>query len=103
MADVVQGVVPTDQNSAVTEATPKSAAGWQSIATAPKDGTEIIVCGPYDEPCVVRWSGNNWIGSFQGQMALESQGDTWTDVHMAQVPEKLVWQPLPAPPATGDA
>lgn len=76
--------------------------GWRPIDTAPRDGTEIIVCGPYDEPCVVSWSGRNWVGSFQGQASIESQGDMWTDYHMAQVAEKLVWRPMPTPPPMAD-
>lgn len=25
---------------------------WQSIDSAPTDGTHVLICGDYDEPCV---------------------------------------------------
>lgn len=75
---------------------------WQDISTAPKDGTEILAvyatdfCGKRAaDYSLVRWERNKWIAQADGQRALESQGDTWTDYIEPYVTH---WMPLPEPP-----
>jgi hypothetical protein len=66
------------------------AAAWRPIASAPKDGTEIIACGTqtFDAGCdpepftnIICWSGN-----------------MWQDGTIADQPKPTHWQPLPTPP-----
>lgn len=70
---------------------------WQPIDTAPKD-RDIIVCGRYDGPCVVRWNEytRRWRGVFQGFPAIQGQGDTWTEYH--ETGPVTHWMPMPNPP-----
>lgn len=61
--------------------------GWRDIATAPKDGTSILVWADgYDRPEVVRWAVRRGVGGWLG-------GDNSifddTPTH---------WMPLPQPP-----
>ena len=57
---------------------------WQSIETAPKDGTLILTYGNlhYDTPFICYWALDNW--RFYGR-------DQWK-----MYPE--LWMPLPEPP-----
>lgn len=64
--------------------------GWQPIDTAPKDGTPILVFGPYEvagRVNVVKWYCNSW--------AVTTDEYGWERVSYA-----THWQPLPSPPAT---
>ena len=72
--------------------------GWEPIESAPKDGTEIlgIFVGTIDtDYSLVRWDCRRWIAQADGQRAIESQGDTWTDLIE---PFLTHWMPLPPPP-----
>lgn len=61
-------------------------AGWQPIATAPKDGTEILVCNDNGHyyPVVAEYLGGGW--SHHGGW-VEDDGKYFTH-----------WHPLPKPP-----
>jgi len=70
--------------------------GWRPIETAPKDKTQIIVCGTYsDDVAIVRWDERkkDWLCLADGVAVIESQGDTWTDYSYFSVPSH--WQPCP--------
>ena len=81
---------------------------WQPIETAPKDGTEILALYPVTvhgvrkaDYSIVRWerthnSIHRWVAQADGQRAIESQGDTWTDYIEPFVTH---WMPLPEPPS----
>lgn len=57
---------------------------WQPIATAPKDGTQVLV---FDEGAV-----------FISQWLVNEEGDEgWFD-HGFVEPPPTHWQPLPSPP-----
>jgi hypothetical protein len=69
----------------------RAAMTWQPIETAPKDGTEILVCGPDKNGglyrAVQRWP-ENW-------------GLYWPVTYMAYAAgEPAHWMPLPTPEAT---
>lgn len=69
---------------------------WLPIETAPKDKTQIIVCGTYsDDVAIVRWDERkkDWLCLADGVAVIESQGDTWTDYSYFSVPSH--WQPCP--------
>lgn len=69
---------------------------WQSIESAPKDGTNILVCGRYDAPHVSAFVNGRWISQGCDGWAISTQGDFGTDY---QEPGPLShWQPLPDPP-----
>lgn len=60
---------------------------WQSIETAPKDGTSILAGWPHDgHREITSWdrSANQWVGAMSGFWKEED----WPPL----------WQPLPAPP-----
>ena len=61
-------------------------AGWQPIATAPKDGRKIMFAGPFNLVSVCWWSEreNGWMSD-----ACVDFGGTEDATH---------WRPLPAPP-----
>jgi hypothetical protein len=69
---------------------------WQSIKTAPKDGTLIIVCGYYsDDIAIVRWEERtkDWLCISDGCAVIEMQGDFETFYRYFSVPS--YWQPCP--------
>jgi len=79
-------------------------AEWQPIETAPKDGTEILAAYVYHcdsngkrtaDYSIVRWQDRAWIALGDGQLAIESQGDTYTNYIRPFVTH---WMPLPEPP-----
>ena len=70
--------------------------GWQPIASAPKNGTDMLVLHPDGSICISYW------GSIRGQHGLKSklhysasggEGDFCRD--------SVGWQPLPTPPTQG--
>lgn len=64
------------------------ATGWQPIETAPKDGSEVLVCKPFMDGWahyVVFW--------------LRDKGWTvWSNAEGWELAEPTHWMPLPAPP-----
>lgn len=69
---------------------------WQPIETAPKDGTQIIVCSDYsDDVAIVRWDARkkDWLCLADGMAVIESQDDFRTDLLFFSVPSH--WQPCP--------
>lgn len=70
---------------------------WQPIETAPKDGTDVLVCGgtynaglqigtPLLGVIIAFWDGSYWHGP------EENAHDEWRECYPAY------WMPLPAPP-----
>jgi hypothetical protein len=70
---------------------------WQPIATAPKDGTDVLLfaregeCAP--SVYVGRWSTSAWYGAAWVAYEHRSETEYLTPTH---------WMPLPAPPTTGE-
>jgi hypothetical protein len=61
---------------------------WQDIATAPKDGTRILLWAPaWYFPCSGSWYGSDW-------------RQVYDMPAFANAPS--VWMPLPPPPAASD-
>lgn len=70
---------------------------WQPIETAPKDGTAIILCGPYNDTSICRWDGNKeWEVLADGAHAIEHMSDFGTDYKSFDHPSR--WMPVPAKP-----
>ena len=69
------------------------ASGWQPIATAPKDGTEIVLYGACcPERSRSRYAKDANVGWFSGgEWKTRVYGETCDATH---------WMPLPAPPQT---
>jgi hypothetical protein len=73
------------------------AEGWKDIATAPKDGASILICGgayavglhsdlPLTQPVIAFWDRDHWHGP-------EANGhDLWWEC------SPTIWMPLPTPP-----
>lgn len=61
---------------------------WRDITTAPKDGTEILVCDLRGWRCVASWDSHVFRGEVAG----------WRDGQCYSV-NPTHWQPLPSPPA----
>lgn len=59
---------------------------WQDIATAPKDGTALLLCGYLDGPHDPRIKVGGWNPEFR---CWKIFGASW---------EPKFWQPLPPPP-----
>lgn len=68
--------------------------GWRTIDSAPKDGTEVLVCRPDGDEWEMRvayWTGRRW----------------WLEVYdngleRSSIYEPTHWRPLPPPPNDGD-
>ena len=83
--------IPGDELSAIREAAAAlSVRGWQDIASAPKDGTFVLVTDARHPPChlIARFKHNTW----WGQQTQTGRAIVWR--------EATHWQPLPEPPAT---
>lgn len=75
------------------------APAWKPIATAPKDGTTILLWGPYcTHPSPCEFQKGDWFVVVDGYRAVEYMGGFGTEYHTFQVPTH--WMPLPAPPVT---
>ena len=65
---------------------------WQDIETAPKDGTEVLICWfngvQHYQVERVWWNGTQWGNDYQ--TFTEREG--WAPSH---------WMPLPEPPTSG--
>lgn len=64
---------------------------WRPITTAPKNGTPILVCGPYLSVSIVEWMGEWWgiTGTSMSGEIEPLRGDTPTH-----------WMPVPNKPAS---
>ncbi len=70
-----------------------SGGGWQDIATAPKDGTKILLLIDWDDFSYVgRFMGDVWEVQWNGDVPAADDPD-WVPTH---------WQPLPPPPTPED-
>lgn len=69
---------------------------WQPIATAPKDGTRVLIWGPNSDTVVCYW--NEWAHEPKWQpAAVEASGaQGYPDVTIRGEPTH--WMPLPAAP-----
>jgi hypothetical protein len=80
---------------------------WQTIDSAPKDGTEIIgiFCNDYGYqekptiygPWTIAWDGKKWASSWDGSEVIESETDFGTSYKGPDV-EPTHWMPLPPAP-----
>ncbi len=73
---------------------------WQSMDSAPKDGTEILGVYAWGKNSgfdfsVIRWDGQSWTGLCDGDLSIAAQGDGYTDYHE---PFCTHWMHLPEPP-----
>lgn len=83
------------------------APAWMPIATAPKDGTEIIGVFSCDYgyqvtptvygPWTIRFDGREWVSSWDGHRVISSQCDFGTDYHDPDI-EPTHWMPMPPAP-----
>ncbi len=84
---------------------------WQTIDSAPKDGTEIIAVHSSDYgyqdaatvygPWTVAFRGGKWMASWDGSPVIESEGYWGTD-HKVPDMDPTHWKPLPPPPGDGE-
>ena len=88
-----QGTNAANRGSALSE----GLGAWQPIATAPRDGTEVLVCRTYlnnsPEYAVARNynDGNGW----------RDMGDIgWAGMYGGEDNQPTHWMPLPAPPGS---
>lgn len=70
---------------------------WQPIATAPLDGTPVLLTGGYvDHPSVAAWDGREWVGMVDGCSAVRYMSDFGTEYLTVELP--AYWMPLPDTP-----
>lgn len=74
----------------------KASDGWRDIASAPKDGTEILAVDDQGTRCVIRWCKHNHIpfGGWIRQIELYGEEVDGFDA--------VKWQPLPLPPGQNE-
>ena len=80
---------------------PAVAAGWQSIETAPKDGSYLLLWEQYsDAPFVGYWSGGSWSVSHEH---VDAEGG-WDGANVVDALSMPIthWIPLPAAPGPAD-
>ena len=80
---------------------PAVAAGWQSIETAPKDGSYLLLWEQYsDAPFVGYWSGGSWSVSHEH---VDAEGG-WDGANVVDALSMPIthWMPLPAAPGPAD-
>jgi len=61
---------------------------WQPIETAPKDGTDVLVCADTGWMFVAYWDKKQWTSN--------ACCDNWTALDDDEI---VGWMPLPKPPA----
>jgi hypothetical protein len=95
-----------DAYRAMLSASPAPPSGWREIASAPKDGTEILILYPLFNvgniseipnklrPLIVHWNGRGWDAT--GWM-LHEDPTGWM-LHE----DPTHWQPLPPAPSSGE-
>lgn len=79
---------------------------WRDIASAPRDGTKVLICGgtfgddtslggpyPFDGVSIAHWTGID----FPGDMPWEGNPCHSHDDYRRHLPTH--WQPLPSPPS----
>lgn len=81
----VRGMRGSDAAAAIRALGPSTAGAWRPIATAPKDGSHVLLSEVAGIPVVAFWNGRSW-----------DDGDFQSSIDWA-----THWQPLPAPPVTG--
>jgi len=76
---------------------------WRLMDTAPKDGTEILAGGPYEEIGVVAFDSpsDTWFYTVDGDTAIDYQTDCSTLYKEMSVPQ--YWMPIPKKPENWDA
>jgi hypothetical protein len=67
----------------------KTVSEWQTIDTAPKDGSTVLAYSPVDGPFTSRWEGSLW------------QGQPWRPYKEALKASPTHWMPLPESPKGG--
>ena len=80
---------------------PAVAAGWQSIETAPKDGSYLLLWEQYsDAPFVGYWSDGSWSVSHEH---VDAEGG-WDGANVVDALSMPIthWMPLPAAPGPAD-
>lgn len=65
---------------------------WQPIETAPRDGTDILVCVTYNGPAG-EWETAQWVDWARDDLVWPNY---WRHIEIPFPPTH--WQPLPAPP-----
>lgn len=96
-----------DKIDALLRDLPASDPGWRAIASAPKDGTAVLLFGIHDHhpitaqrgvqvgdwwQCIAQW--DIWRKPARWVFAKDGDG-MWS--------EPIAWQPLPAPPSSTGA
>lgn len=70
--------------------------GWRDIASAPKDGTKIDLCGRFGDEPVRRFTNAFWSDEYAGWQIGEFNATQY-----APEPIMTGWMPLPALPSSG--
>ena len=72
---------------------------WQSINTAPKDGTEVIIYSDYAGVCTAYYDTGDemWVSSWSGMDVIKFMDCCDIEVEYVGVP--LLWQHLPEYPS----
>ena len=74
---------------------------WQSMDSAPKDGTTILAASRYsDTAFTVRWDGREWEAVWDGYFVVEYMSEE--DVSYQKPNPLHAWMPLPALPIFED-
>jgi hypothetical protein len=70
---------------------------WQSIETAPRDGTKILLHQKFlpDEPFIGYWDFNKWVVS---KVSISADVGDWIIDNIDNQEYITHWMPLPSPP-----
>lgn len=98
-ADLAQ-VVPGVRIFALSSIQPgRSPVGWQTMESAPKDGTQVLLYSPDADPLHARF-----IGEYDADFPGPDRDGAWIDPLSCDSLDAWPthWMPLPAPPAGGE-